>query len=154
MVALFVMWVFGSHCNLWKFKYSALLGNILLAQVRKMPSTFCHQGDILEWKVLDITGENLWNLPVRLPFCCRSPWCSREDSSNTCHSLMLNLDMKLIVSNGFSSASESNYWSRKERLTFCFKVTVSLTQFYYRGVITILSHCCRFLDADRRNKLL
>lgn len=34
---------------------------------------------------------------------------SQEDSSNTCHSLILNLDMKLIVSNGFSSATESNY---------------------------------------------
>lgn len=29
-----------------------------------------------------------------------------------------------------------------------------LTQFFSSNVITIVSHCCEFLEADRRNKLL
>lgn len=42
----------------------------------------------------------------------------------------------------------------KEQLTFCFKVTMYLTHFFSSNVITIVSHCCGFLEADRRNKLL
>ena len=43
---------------------------------------------------------------------------------------------------------------KKEQLTFCFKVTMYLTHFFSSNVITIVSHCCGFLEADRRNKLL
>lgn len=42
----------------------------------------------------------------------------------------------------------------KEQLTFCFKVTVYLTHFFSSNVITVVPHCCGFLEADRRNKLL
>lgn len=85
-----------------------------------------------------------------------------------CFCICVCMDIKLIMVNFFLFFSLSFSLShclcfeyhcirllkQKEWLTFCFKVTMYLTHFFSSNVITIVSHCCGFSEADRRNKLL